>query len=403
MKLRNNLLKVIIVAMLIISMTACSKTAEPTSSDASTNQTADKQSDATSDDQTDASANTASDNQNAGSDNKEFTPFAVTDMGGREVSFDAPVEKAYASNLIGILFIRTLNIDKLGGWTNTLSDSEKKYVPEKYQDLPMLGGWSSANPSANIEELVKADIDVIFVTAIVNPKIISMADNIQSQTGIPTVIVSSDINKFEDAYKLMGKVLNEEDRAATLGAYCTAELAEVKEAVKDIPDSKKVRFYYSEGDEGLETDPSGSMHTQAFDFVNAINVADISENTANGIVGQSLVSLEQIIQWNPDYIIRNTTYTEANPNGGAEAIMNNPDWSGINAVKDKNVYQTPALPNNWIDRGPTVNRVIGVKWLAKLFYPDRVTFDVRQDAKEFFSLFYNLDLTDEDLDKILNE
>lgn len=377
MKIKNRMGMFFTVVVLLVSLTACgnSKTASTT------------QSPPAKDSQTKVSA--------------QWAPITVADMGGRNVTFEKPVKKAYASNLIGILFIRSIDITKLGGWTNALSEDEKKFVPEQYWKLPMLGGWSSANPSANIEELVKANIDVIFVTAIVNPKLVDMANNIQSQTGIPTVIVSSDLNKMGEAYGLMGKVLENKDRAAILGKYCTDELAKTKELIGNIPETKKVTFYYAEGDQGLETDPSGSMHTQAFDFVKAINVAKIGENTANGIVGQSVVSLEQVLKWNPQFIIRNSTYTAADPTKSVTALLNNPDWAGIDAVKNKKVYQTPGLPNNWIDRGPSVNRVLGVKWLANLFYPDYVKIDIRSEAKKYFNLFYNIDLTDQQLDYIL--
>ncbi|WKY43236.1 ABC transporter substrate-binding protein [Eubacteriaceae bacterium ES2] len=339
----------------------------------------------------------------ADSASTDFEPYTITDMGGREVTIEAPIEKAYASNLIGILYIETMDISKLGGWTNELSDSEKAYIPDEYEDLPMLGGWSSANPTANIEELVNADIDVILVTAIVSQKVIDMADNIQSQTGIPTVIVSSDLNSLGDAYTLLGTLFEEPDRGQELSDYCLESLAETKAMIDQVPDDEKVTVFYSEGTNGMETDPSGSMHTQAFDFVGAVNVADISENTTNGLVGQSEVSMEQIITWNPQFIIRNSTYTEADPTAAVDEIMNNPDWANIQAVKDGNVYQTPALPNNWIDRAPSVNRVLGVKWLADLFYPNYVDYDIHEEAKEFFSLFYNLNLSDEDLTTILGE
>ena len=339
----------------------------------------------------------------ADSSSTDFQPYTITDMGGREVTIEAPIEKAYASNLIGILYIETMDITKLGGWTNELSASEKAYIPDEYEDLPMLGGWSSANPTANIEELVNADIDVILVTAIVSQKVIDMADNIQSQTGIPTVIVSSDLNSLGEAYTLLGTLFEEAERGQELSDYCVESLAETKAMIDQVPDDEKVRVFYSEGTNGMETDPSGSMHTQAFDFVGAVNVADISENTANGLVGQSEVSLEQIIAWNPQFIIRNSTYTEADPTAAVDEIMDNSDWANIKAVQDGNVYQTPALPNNWIDRAPSVNRVLGVKWLADLFYPDYVDYDIHEEAKEFFSLFYNLDLSDEDLNTILGE
>ena len=378
MKLKKVLRLLVAICLVLVSLTACASSTKTASN---------------------PQATTLPDSQTK--TDAQWKPFTVTDMGGRSVTFEKPVKKAFASNLIGILFIRSIDIAKLGGWTNPLSEDEKKFLPEQYWQLPMLGGWSSANPTANIEELVKANIDVIFVTAIVNPKIVDMANNIQSQTGIPTVIVSSDLNKLGAAYDLMGNVLENKDRAAILGKYCTDELAKTKEMIAKIPDDKRVTFYYAEGDQGLETDPSGSMHTQAFDFVRAINVAKINENTANGIVGQSVVSLEQVLKWNPQFIIRNSTYTAADPTKSVNALLNNPDWAGIDAVKNKKVYQTPGLPNNWIDRGPSVNRVLGVKWLANLFYPDYVKLDIRSEAKQYFHLFYKVDLTDQQLDYIL--
>ncbi|MGD9474824.1 MAG: hypothetical protein AB7V37_07475 [Eubacteriaceae bacterium] len=60
----------------------------------------------------------------ADSSSTDFQPYTITDMGGREVTIEAPIEKAYASNLIGILYIETMDITKLGGWTNELSASE---------------------------------------------------------------------------------------------------------------------------------------------------------------------------------------------------------------------------------------------------------------------------------------
>jgi iron complex transport system substrate-binding protein len=333
-----------------------------------------------------------------------WTPFTVTDMGGRNVFIEKPVKKAYAINLIGIIYIRCIDISLIGGWTNPLSEDEKKYIPPELHNLPMLGGWSSANPNVNIEELINADIDLILVTAAavnIGPNQVRMADNIQSQTGITTLIVSNNLADTGNAFRLAGKVLGNPERGEMLGKYCDEELARMEALINTIPEPARPRLYYAEGNQGLETDPSGSSHTQAFDFVRAINVADVAENTANGMVGQSVVSLEQIIAWNPDFIIRNTTYTAADPAAAVTSIINNRDWAGISAVQKRQVYQTPALPNNWIDRAPSSNRILGVKWLLNLFYPSFTALDIRKEARDFFHLFYQIDLSDSDLDFIL--
>jgi iron complex transport system substrate-binding protein len=273
-----------------------------------------------------------------------------------------------------------------------------------YAQLPMLGGWMGSSPTANLEELVKADIDIIFVTAAamkIGPTELSMANTIQSQTGISAVIVSNNLYDTGKTLRLMGRVMGLEERAEALAAFCEAEIAKMEAALALIPEEKRPRVYYAEGIQGLHTDPSGSSHAQILDFMRAVNVADVEEFTGNGMHGQGAVSLEQVILWNPDIILRNTTMTQANPAKAVEAMLTNPDWAGIKAVRDRRVYLTPLLPTNWVDRPPSVNRVLGMKWLANLFYPEYFNFDIYREAKEYFRLFYNLELSDEELDRIL--
>ena len=143
------------------------------------------------------------------------------------------------------------------------------------------------------------------------------------------------------------------------------------------------------------------VRAAAFTLIGMINVADVAENTTNGFVGQSQISLEQIINWNPQYIIRNFSGTGTSDNVKASDILANPDWAGIRAVQDGHVYQTPALPYNWIDRPPSVIKVLGAKWLGNLVYPEYFDYDIVAEAKEFFRLFYGWELKDEQLNNIL--
>ena len=45
--------------------------------------------------------------------------------------------------------------------------------------------------------------------------------------------------------------------------------------------------------------------------------------------------------------------------------------------------------------------MIGLKWLAGLFYPDHVKEDLREVTRSFYDLFYHVDLTDAELDRLL--
>ena len=140
------------------------------------------------------------------------------------------------------------------------------------------------------------------------------------------------------------------------------------------------------------------MHSEIIDFVNAINVADVEVEGGSRIE----ISGEQLLAWNPDYIIVNgEPKADLDGDAAAEALMANPDFASLTAVQNENVYGAPNTPFSWVDRPPGPNRVIGVRWLAGLLYPDYYDYDLREEATEFYKLFYHMDLTEDQMTNLL--
>ena len=48
-----------------------------------------------------------------------------------------------------------------------------------------------------------------------------------------------------------------------------------------------------------------------------------------------------------------------------------PAWIGVAAAQTGRVHLSPKLPFGWVDFPPSVNRLIGLWWLANILYPDR--------------------------------
>jgi hypothetical protein len=48
-----------------------------------------------------------------------------------------------------------------------------------------------------------------------------------------------------------------------------------------------------------------------------------------------------------------------------------------------------------------VNRIIGLYWLAAIFYPDQYQEDLRTNAGEFYDKFYRVKLTDRQLEALV--
>ena len=69
--------------------------------------------------------------------------------------------------------------------------------------------------------------------------------------------------------------------------------------------------------------------------------------------------------------------------------------------KEGHIFLVPKVPFNWIDRPPSFMRLLGVRWLTHVLYnvPDAAQF--KQEMKDFYMLFLHVNLTEEQINRIL--
>ena len=70
-------------------------------------------------------------------------------------------------------------------------------------------------------------------------------------------------------------------------------------------------------------------------------------------------------------------------------------------MKAGRVHLSPKIPFGWVDFPPSVNRMVGLWWLAKLLYPQAFPEDIRAIARDFHTLFYQVTPSEPQLDRIL--
>ena len=87
-----------------------------------------------------------------------------------------------------------------------------------------------------------------------------------------------------------------------------------------------------------------------------------------------------------------------------EIVKSDKKWALLDAVGNNHVYKIPSVPYSFVDAPPALNRLIGIDWLSKLLYPEEnKDLDVKERVREFYRLFYNHDLSGEELDEILED
>lgn len=192
------------------------------------------------------------------------------------------------------------------------------------------------------------------------------------------------------ALRLTGAALGVAERAEELAAYAEATLAGIDGLLARVPPEERPRVYLGRGPDGLETGLRGSINTEIIERVGGINVADGGADRQ----GIAQVQLEQVLAWNPDNIV---TWNDR----FYRTLKTDPTWSGVAAVRGGRVALSPGLPFGWIDRPPSLNRLIGLKWLASVFYPELAPSDLRAETRRFYRLFYQVELDEARLDRLL--
>jgi len=314
---------------------------------------------------------------------------SFVDSAGRRVELPERVERIYAAGPPASILVFAIAPDKLIGWTSAWREAERPFIARRYADLPTLGRLTGRGNTANVEVVLQAKPDFIVDYGTVSPTLSSLADRVQEQTGIPYVLLAGEFDRMTEAILLVGRIANEEKRATELARYAQDTVSDINRRIAKISQERRPRVYYGRGPQGLNTGLAGSISAQFIEQLGAVNVA--AELGKGGLVQ---VSIEQVLRWNPDFVIT------IDPNFHA-AARSHSIWRELPAIKAGRIHLAPNVPFGWIDFPPSINRLIGLRWLARILYPDVFPEDLRPIVRDFYTRCYHQAPTEAQLEALL--
>ncbi len=314
----------------------------------------------------------------------------ITDSAGREVEIPDTVETVFAAGPPAAILLYIMKPEAMTGWPRALRAEERDYIAEPYRDLPETGRLTGRGGEANLERVLEIQPDLILDFGSVRDTYVDLANRVQDQTGIPYILVDGRFENTAAALRLLGEALGVPERGEALAQDVEATFARIDAILADVPEEDRPRVYLARGPEGLETGMKGSINTEIIERAGGRNVADDGGAT-RGLVQ---ASMEQVIVANPDIIV---TW---DPNFYGK-VFDDPLWQGIDAVQAGRVYLSPTAPFGWIDRPPSLNRMMGLIWMAGLLYPDRWEGDLQQDTRDFYERYYHVEPSDAELERLL--
>jgi iron complex transport system substrate-binding protein len=311
----------------------------------------------------------------------------VTDGAGRAVPVPAQVQRVFPAGPPAAIFLYTLAPELLLGWPRANRPDEREFLLPDVGGRPELGRITGRGNTANLETVLALKPDLILDVGSVNPTYISLADRVQEQTGIPYALLDGRFDGIAAAYRTLGALVGQRAPSEELALYTDETLRNITERIAAVPKGNRPRVYFARGPRGLETGLGGSINVETVELL-AQNVAG---ETRGGLAN---VSIEQVLLWNPDVIITIDRDFASN-------VLNDPAWAPVNAVRARGVHLSPKLPFGWVDFPPSVNRLIGLRWMAKILYPDLFPDDLRPLTRDFYTRFYHVTPSDAQIERVL--
>lgn len=301
-------------------------------------------------------------------DNSVVYPVTLTDQAGREVVIEKEPETLVSCYYISSSLIIALGLDDkmVGIESKAAKRPIYKLAAPSLIDLPSVGsakefdleGCAALSPELIILPLKLKDsaatLDALgFTTLLVNPE--------------------SEEQLFE-MIDLISTATNTVDKAEELKNYISSTSDMLSEKLANV-DKKNV---YLAGNSSLLSTAGNKMYQSGMiDLAGGNNVAaDIEEKYWVD------VDYEQILAWNPEYIIiaAEAEYT-------AEDVLADEVLSSCDAVVNGNVYKIPSTAEAW--DSPVPSGILGSVWLAGVLHSDVISSEVSDSIiGEFYETFY---------------
>ncbi len=315
--------------------------------------------------------------QNSQQEEENTDTVTITDQLGRTVSVKKDVQRIVSTYYISSSLLIALGArDKLVGIEMKADAREiyKRAAPE-FLELPAVG----SGKGVNIEEIAKLAPDVVILP-------IKLADSVAQleELNIPVIVINPEtMDNFIDCVLIVSKAVGCEERGEELVGYYESIIQSTKEKTEGLD---KPTVYLSAGSDYLSTCTSKMYQN---DLIQMTGGENVSASLEDGY--WQTISAEQLISWNPEYFFM-VNYAEYS----RDDILRDTRLADMEAVKNGSIFVFPSALEPW--DYPTPSSVLGILWLTNKLHPEIYsTEDYVNEAQNFYSTYFNIEVTAEDL------
>ncbi|NJB68544.1 iron complex transport system substrate-binding protein [Desulfobaculum xiamenense] len=303
----------------------------------------------------------------------------VTDMAGRVVEAPERATRIVTTYKPASLCLAALGLmDRLAGIdTDSKFDDLQSGLRPQLRKLPGVGRKSTG---LNLETILSVQPDLVILYSQKDGR--QIAERLR-EYGICAVIIEPET--FEGlfaALRLIATAAGEPQRAERAIAECERVLGLVRDRVDEIPATARRSVYFAAPHDFFATATGDLLQDDIITRAGGRNVG----HELSGFFHE--ISPEQFMLWNPDLVA-----VSAHARRKAAEALAGAQFAQVSAVVSGQVYGFPSELAPWDFPSPL--SALGVLWLAKRLYPERMAdVDLMTEIDRFHATLFGRSFTD---------
>lgn len=304
-------------------------------------------------------------------------PLLTVDSAGREVLLPQPLTRIYPANQEAQSVLFSLAPEKMAGWYNKPKQDAAEYIDAAYMALP---AWEEHDAELDWAAVRAAGAQmVLLMGSAQDPATLSA---LQQKAGLPVLFIDSGLDTLPDAYRTLGGLFGMEEQAEEFVEYIAPAIETLNQFAGTIEEKTRKSVYVAGGDDGLTP----------LDL-DIVPLAGCRNAVPGEQIGKPLTQ-EAFEKLSIDALVTEERKTY-------DTWRKSPIWEKMDFVEMGMFFAAPDALFSWLTDTTTAGRLLGAKWLGNLLYPEVFVYDMVEETKLHYDLFWNCQLTDAQANALL--
>lgn len=245
--------------------------------------------------------------------------------------------------------------------------------------------WNKANENLNNAGTVgRGTVDLeklatynpgVFIHRSNDPETVEAVEKL----GVDVICITvENIDDVKNTLTMLGTYFQKETRANEVNNWIDSKIQYIDKVVSTIPENERKTTLLMGGEEGRV---AGNDMLQTWMIEKAGGIPVIDEGEDHNWIN---IGVEKIFAYNPDVLFCTSSTSR---NYKTDELINDPAWSAMKAIKNKELYVIPCANDSW--DMPGISCILGIMYMTYKMYPKYFPLEnLKEEVDDYYNFMF---------------